>query len=252
MSKFLKIAKEAAEVAAEIAMRYYGKNPKVDIKADNSPVTIADKKAEQAIIETISAKFPDHAFLGEETGLSKSHSDYLWIIDPIDGTKNFIDGIPLWGNLIALMYKGEIVAGVSNVPAMGEMLWAAKGKGAFLNGKRVHVSNRHSLDESRISYGSLYSFKKAYKYRRVLSLIDTCKRQRCFGDCWPFHLLACGKLDIVVECGINIYDIAPFDIIIREAGGTVTDIDGGRLNLKTRTILATNGYLHSDSLLDLK
>lgn len=251
MTKYLKIAKEAAEVAANIAMRYFGKNPKVELKADRSPVTIADKKAEQAIIETISAKFPDHAFLGEETGRSESHSDYLWIIDPIDGTKNFIDGIPLWGNLIALMHKGEVVVGVSNMPAVGEMLWAAKGKGAYLNGKRVRVSSRHSLNDCRISYGSLYAFKKAGKYRRVLSLIDACKRQRCFGDCWPFHLLACGKLDLVVECGINVYDVAPFDIIIREAGGEVSDIEGRRLNLKTSSIVATNGRLHSVSLLNL-
>ena len=248
MTKYLSTAIKAAEVAAEIGMRYYGNKPKVEIKADQSPVTIADREIEYAVIKTVSKVFPNHGFLGEETGLTNKDADFLWIIDPIDGTKNFIDGIPLWGNLIALMHNGEIIAGVSNIPAMGELLWAEKGKGAFLNDKRVRVSKRNKLDQSSVSYGSLYAFKKAGKYRKVLTLIDSCKRQRCFGDCWPYHLLAAGKIDIVVESAINVYDIAPFDIIIREAGGKVSDLEGKKLSTSINGFLATNGQIHDSAL----
>ncbi len=252
MGKFLTVAKRAINEASKITLDYYTKqNFSVSIKKDNTPVTIADKKAEKTIIKVIKESFPDHLFHGEETGITNQRgkaSDYMWIIDPIDGTKNFIAGIPLWGTLIALMYKGEVILGLSYVPLMKEMLWAEKGKGAFLNGKKVHVSKISSLSKSMISFGSISTFYDKNKGNEIIKLINSCYRQRSFGDLYPYHLLASGKIDIVVEAAIKLVDVAPFDCIIREAGGKTSDLKGIPLNTKTSSFVATNGKLHNKTI----
>jgi len=249
VSKFLTVAKKAIKEASKITLSYYTKqNFSVSIKRDNTPVTIADKKAEKIIIKTIKESFPNHAFWGEETGVSKNQSDYLWIIDPIDGTKNFISGIPLWGTLIALMHKDEVILGLSYIPLMKEMLWAEKDKGAFLNGKRVHVSNKQHLSESMISFGSIGTFYDKKLGNSIINLLNNCKRQRSFGDLYPYHLLASGKLELVIEAAIKLVDVAPFDCIIREAGGKTSDLKGVSLTKKTNSFIASNGRIHKKTL----
>jgi histidinol-phosphatase len=246
MSEYLKVALAAIKDAEKITLSHYGHNPRVQDKADGSPVTIADKKAEKAIVARIRHHFPDHAFFGEEYGRTKKKSDFLWLIDPIDGTKNFIAQIPLWGNLLALMYQDEIILGISNVPLMRELLWAEKGKGAFLNGRRVQVSRKRRIDQSMLSFSSLTSFDGSKKEARMVKLIHQCKRSRSFGDLWAYHLLASGKLEMVIEGKIKPMDVAPFVRIIKEAGGDTSDLKGQPFDLNISSFLATNGLVHQE------
>jgi histidinol-phosphatase len=250
MSKFLQAAQEAIATAEKITLDYYRKRPRVQFKADHSPVTAADRAAERAIVASLRKRFPDHGFFGEEYGRSSSATpEYLWLIDPIDGTKNFVDHIPLWGNLIALWHRGEIILGISNVPLMRERLWAERGKGAFLNGKRVRVSAKRRLSDSMLSFGSLGAFRERRLERRTLQLLHACRRQRSFGDLWPYHLLACGRLEIVIEAAIKPMDVAPFVCIVGEAGGHTTDLAGHPFGLQISSFVGTNGHLH-DSVME--
>jgi histidinol-phosphatase len=247
MSRFLDAAMAAIREAEKITLHYYHHPPKVSLKKDHTPVTIADRRAERAIIASLRKRFPDHQFLGEEYGQT-GESDFLWIIDPIDGTKNFVGGIPLWGNLLALMHRGEVILGISNVPLMKERLWAEKGKGAFLNGKRVHVSSLSRLRDAMISAGSFTGFTKIGREKQIIRLLKTTSRQRSFGDLWPYHLLASGRLDIVTEAKIKIVDVAPFACIVPEAGGTITDLGGRPVQIGIKSIVATNKLLHDRTL----
>jgi histidinol-phosphatase len=248
MSEYLTIAQEAARKAANVTLDYYTRKLTVSIKKDRTPVTDADHAAEKTIIETITRRFPDHAFYGEETGRTGNSDEFLWLIDPIDGTKNFIAEIPLWGILIALMHKGEVIVGVSYLPILGEMLCAEKGEGAFLNGESVHVSKTTKMARGMVSFGSLGAFRKEGLDRNVLELIYHSQRQRSFGDLYPFHLLAEGKLEAVVEAEIKVVDVAPFVLIIREAGGRTSDLSGKAFDLNTSSFVATNGHVQSEVL----
>lgn len=248
MSAFLDVAFEAIKAAGKVTLGHYSGRIRARAKADGSPVTSADLGAERAIRKVISKRFPGHDFYGEEYGQTAKGSDYCWLIDPIDGTKNYVDRIPLWGTLIALMKRDELILGVSHVPLMNELLWAEKGKGAHLNGRRVRVSGIQKISQSMISYGSLPAFKERHKQSALLRLISACRRQRSFGDLWPYHLLASGKLDVVTEAAIKPVDVAPFAIIIEEAGGMTSDIYGKPFDLEISSFLATNGKLHREVL----
>ncbi len=244
MSPYLEIARKAAREGARAALKYYQAGVKVDLKEDRTPVTIADREAENVMISVIRGAFSDHGFFGEETGRSGDPGDFTWIIDPIDGTKNFIDGIPVWGNLIALMHRGEIVLGMSYVPLPDEILWAEKGQGAYLNGEPVHVSSHDRVGQCMLSFGSWQPFEQNGWGGGLISLIRDCRRHRAFGDLWPYHLLACGKLDIVIEASIKAVDVAPFVCILAEAGGQVSQIDGSAFDLRVSSFAATNGRVH--------
>lgn len=241
---FLKVAMEAVDAAEGICLKQYARRPKVLTKADNTPVTIADRDSEAAMIDVIRKRYPDHGFFGEETGDNSGKSEFVWIIDPIDGTKNFIARIPLWGNLLALMHKGEVILGVSNVPLMNERVWAERGKGAALNGKKIRVSTTSRLATASLSYAKTIKRPHNRIDKGIFELFDRTDRQRAFGDLWPYHLVASGRLDIVVEIGIKAYDVAPFVCIVSEAGGKTSDIHGNRFDLETRSFVATNQHLH--------
>ncbi len=247
MSKYLDVAMAAIREAEKITLHYYNHPPSVSLKKDRTPVTVADRKAEKAIVSIIRKKFPEHQFLGEEYGRT-GRGEFLWIIDPIDGTRNFIAGIPLWGTLIALMHREEMILGISNVPLMREILWAERGKGAFLNGKRVHVSKIRRLKDAMASTGSYKSFAQAGHEQGLIRLLKATKRQRAFGDLWPYHLLASGRLDIVTEAKIKVVDVAPFAAILKEAGGEISDLGGGPVRPGIRSVVASNGILHDRTL----
>ena len=248
MSEYLAIAQEAARKAANVTLDYYTRKLTVSIKKDRTPVTDADHAAETTIIDTITKRFPDHAFYGEETGKTGTSDEFMWLIDPIDGTKNFIAEIPLWGILIALIHKGEVIVGVSYLPILGEMLCAEKGEGAFLNGENVNVSKTPKMAKGMISFGSLGAFKKINLDQPILDLIYSSHRQRSFGDLYPFHLLAAGKLEAVVEAEIKAVDVAPFVLIIKEAGGQTSDLSGKPFDLNIDSFVATNGHVHGEVL----
>lgn len=249
MSEFLDVALRAVRSAEEIIMQYYSADMVVETKSDDSPVTIADKQAEQVIRDVILAAFPDHIVYGEEGAkLLGTNDQYTWVVDPIDGTKSFIRQHGLFGTLLALFYKGEIVLGVSSMPAVGELMYAEKSGGAFLNGNRVAVSSVSELSQAYMSYGSVKYFTQAGTQGALLTLAEQMRWARGIGDCWSYHLLAQGKIDVVVEAKTKIWDIAALKIIVEEAGGTMTQLDGGPIGFDSQNDIATNGTLHASAL----
>lgn len=242
-SQYLQVALKAAKAAQEVINKYYLGQFDIEIKSDQSPVTIADVETEKTIRSIILDAFPDHGFYGEETGKVNEDADYNWLIDPIDGTKSFVRQYPFFSTQIALMYKGEIIMGVSNAPAFGEMAWAEKGAGAYLNGDLIHVSDIDTLAKSTLSLGNIATLAGSDKWTKTGELIQQVHRIRGYGDFYHYHLLASGKIDIVLESDVNILDIAALSVIVNEAGGTFTDLDGGELTLDTRSVMASNGKL---------
>jgi len=247
-SKFLLVAIEAARKAEEIIMKYYSDDLPSQKKSDQSPVTIADTRAEKIIIKTIKNSYPDHAFFGEELGSDNVDSKYQWIIDPIDGTRNYARKIPLFATQIALLEDGEIIPGVSNAPAMNEMIFAEKGKGAYMQKKSIKVSNIQTLTDSYLCFGGIKYFNKHDQLKHFIKLVENTNGQRGIGDFWCYHLLAQGKIDIIIEAETKIWDIAALKIIVEEAGGKVTDINGHTITKDSTSIIATNKHLHNQVL----
>lgn len=244
-SDFLTVAIEAAKNAEDIITSYYNERTlKVELKSDETPVTRADKEAEKSIRETIKTAFPTHGFLGEEYGIEKGDSPYIWIIDPIDATKNYIRKIPIFGTQIALMCDDELILGVSNAPLLNELIYAEKGKGAFLNGEPIKVSNVSQPSDAMICHGGLKWFIEKNYFDGIHNLINDTARSRGFGDFYSYHLVASGRVDAVIEAAISIWDIAAITVVVREAGGMVTDIQGQDITKDTTSLVATNGVLH--------
>lgn len=249
-SQFLEVALAAAKNAEEIITAYYADDAmKVELKEDETPVTLADRGAEKVIRETIKAAFPNHGFLGEEYGIEKGDSPYVWIIDPIDATKNYIRKIPIFGTQIALMKDDDLILGVSNAPLLNELLYAEAGDGAFLNGEPIAVSSVTQPEEAMICHGGLKWFTEKGTFPGVYNLINDVGRSRGFGDFYMYHLVASARADVVVEAAISVWDIAAITVIVQEAGGKVTDIQGRPITKDTASLVATNGVLH-DTVLD--
>jgi histidinol-phosphatase len=240
----LTAALEAARAAAEVIRRYYRRNPSVRTKPDDSPVTEADVHAEEVIRATLARAFPGYGFYGEETGRHATEAESLWLVDPIDGTKSFVRETPFFSTQIALMRAGELVLGVSNAPAYGELAWAERGGGAFLNDERIRASAVTQLKEAEISIGNLKSLTHPPQWLRLGELFRSVARVRGYGDFVHYHLLARGSLEVVIESDINILDIAALTVLVREAGGIFTDLTGAPVGLDTTSVLATNAALH--------
>ena len=244
-SKFMLVALQAAKEAEKVIMKYYSDEIHSKLKEDNSPVTLADIESEKVIIKIIKENFPDHGFISEETGNENESSEFKWVIDPIDGTKNYLRKIPLFATQIALIKNDEIILGVSNAPALNELMYAEKGKGAFLNSKKVVVSSIASLSESYICFGGLKYFEKHNYIDSLLSLVKSTLGHRGIGDFWCYHLLAQGKIDIMIESETKIWDIAALKVIVEESGGKVTDILGREITVDSTSIIATNKLIHN-------
>ncbi len=244
----LKAALDAAEQAAGIARALFQRNIEVRIKADKSPVTEADVRCEIAIREILEARFPAHGFFGEETGSRDAEAESLWLVDPIDGTKAFVREYPMFSTQIALMRRGEIVLGVSSAPVYGELSFAERGCGAYLNGKRIAVSQVATLEAAALSSGNMKSLASGGQWARYGALVARVGRIRGYGDFLHYHLLASGKIDAVIETDVNILDIAACAAIVSEAGGRFTDLNGAPLTLQSTSVLATNGRLHAPIL----
>jgi histidinol-phosphatase len=244
-SPFLDTALDAARAAADVIRRYYQRNLEVVIKADKSPVTQADVETEKVIHKIISERFPTHGFYGEETGQSAIDAEYLWLVDPIDGTKAFVREYPFFSTQIALMHRGRLILGVSSAPVYGELAWGEIGKGAYLNDKPIRVSDLDTIEASAISAGNLKSLANSERWARFGKLVARAHRIRGYGDFLHYHLLASGKIDVVIESDVSILDIAALSVIVEAAGGKFTDLQGGALTLDTTTVLASNGKLHS-------
>jgi histidinol-phosphatase len=243
-SEHLHVALEAARTAGEISRKYYAGNFSVEIKADMTPVTQADIECEAAIRETILARFPDHGIYGEEMGRTRGDAEYLWLVDPIDGTKGFVRQYPFFSTQVALMHNGEIVLGVSNAPVMKQLAWAEKGIGAFLHGERLAVSSIDDPRRAAVSTGNLKSLAKSDGWEKLGEVVASADRIRGYGDFYHYHLLAAGKIEAVIESDVNILDIAALSVLVTEAGGVFTDLNGDAPGLGTRSVLAANPALH--------
>lgn len=246
-SPLLQTALDAAAQAADIARRYYQGDLEVEIKEDRTPVTAADVECEQRIKKTVSKRFPAHGFFGEETGQDKLDAEYLWLVDPIDGTKSFVRQQPFFSTQIAVMKAGEIIVGVSSAPIFDELACAEKGQGAWLNGKRCRVSEVQTLAGSSLSSGNLGSLARDDQWQAYGRLVATVDRVRGYGDFYHYHLLASGRIDLVVESDVNILDIAALSLIVEEAGGRFTDLRGAGVGLETSSVLASNAVLHAEA-----
>jgi histidinol-phosphatase len=244
----LDVARAAADEAARVIARHYRRGVAVETKADATPVTVADREAEAAIKRVLKAAYPDHAFYGEEEG-REGAGDFLWLIDPIDGTRSFVRGYPMFSTQIALMHRGALVLGVSNAAQFGEIAWARRGGGAFVDGERVHVAATSAFDAgTAISIGNVKTLARGPGWSVLGDLIQRCGRTRGYGDFYHYHLLARGALDLVVESDVNILDVAALAVIVREAGGTFTDLAGRELALDTTSVLAGTPALHGAAL----
>lgn len=250
LARALAVAQRAADAAeAVIRPRYRSQDFSVVTKADATPVTEADREAEATIKRVLRADFADHAFYGEEEG-REGDSDFLWLIDPIDGTKAFVRGYPMFSTQIALMHAGELVLGVSAAGEYGERAWATRGGGAFLDGQPIHVSDAREFGaQAAISTGNLKSLASSPpRWNAYADLVRRVGRIRGYGDFLHYHLLARGAIDLVIESDLNILDIAPLVVIVREAGGVFTDLDGSDIGIDTRSALAGPPLLHAQAL----
>jgi histidinol-phosphatase len=247
LSADLEFALHLADVADPIALAGF-RRAAVRTKADGTFVTEADEAVERALRAEIAAAYPDDAILGEEEGFSPARAgSRRWILDPIDGTHNYVWGIPVWGALIALEADGEIVAGVVSAPALGERYDAARGAGARRNRERIRVSEVASLGEARVGHSSINSFARHGYGDGFASLIDAAHTSRGLGDFWGHMLVASGSLDVMVEPVVNVWDVAALLVIVEEAGGRATGLRGEPL-IDAGTILTTNGHLHDEAV----
>lgn len=244
----LKAALDAAEQAGAIARSLYQRNIEVRVKADKSPVTEADVRCEMAIREILESRFPSYGFFGEETGSHGENAESLWLVDPIDGTKAFVREYPMFSTQIALMRRGEIVLGVSSAAVYGELGFTERDCGAYLNGKLLAVSKVSTLEAATISTGNMKTLATGSQWSRYGALVGQVNRIRGYGDFLHYHLLASGKIDVVIETDVNILDIAACVAIVTEAGGCFTDLSGAPITLKSNSVLATNGLLHDQIL----
>jgi histidinol-phosphatase len=234
----------AADRAARHALGFFDGRFTIETKADLSPVTVADREAEALLREAVAAAFPDDGFLGEEFGDTPGSSGYRWILDPIDGTRSFVRGIPVWGTLVGLEYRGELIAGVVEAPALGQSWRALRGDGAWRGDRRLRVSDETDLKKSLVFYSGMQWFAEAGAADVFWDLIGKTDRQRGFGDFYGFMLVAQGSGELMVEYGVHAWDVAAVAPIVEEAGGRFTNWDGGR-DIGRPDVLVSNGKLHS-------
>lgn len=248
----LALARRLADVADEISLaRFRSGSLEISTKPDASHVTDADLAVERALRHVLAAERPDDGIHGEEYGTAGS-IDRQWILDPIDGTANFLRGVPNWATLISLAVNGEPVVGVASAPAFRKRWWAAEGSGAWLaedgeEPRRLRVSAVEKLGDASLSFQSIAQWDDAGYLDQLIGLSRAVWRDRAYGDMWSYGLLAEGLIDIVAEFDVKEYDIAPFVILVREAGGRFTAIDG-RDTIAGRSSLASNGILHDQVL----
>jgi histidinol-phosphatase len=244
----LAAAVEAARAAGEVALKYYRTGFAVTLKPDLTPVTQADREAEQVIRDILARARPDCGFLGEELGAG-GPTERRWIVDPIDGTQNFVRHIPFWATLIALEEAGEVTVGVIHNPVTGDLYTARRHGGAQLNGAPLRVSPRADLGEAQLVHAGLDLLRRSGWWEGFVRVVDATARQRGFGDYYGYTLVAEGKAEIYLEADLKPWDLAACRLLVEEAGGRFTDFDG-QPTIYTGTALVTNGHLH-DAVLGL-
>jgi histidinol-phosphatase len=247
MERHLQVAIAAARAAGEIALRHFRTGLVVETKADRSPVTEADRACERKIVEMLREEFPDYGFCGEEFGGEAGRVAKQWIVDPIDGTKSFVRGIPFFATLIALEEEGEVTMGVVHAPATGDLLYATRGGGAYDEaGKRLRVSGVDRLSAAMVSFGGLDIFRRG-RWSALERLVESTARQRGYGDYLGSVAVIRGWSEAMLELDVKPWDLAPLKILAEEAGGRLTDFSG-RPTIYGGSAVVTNGRIHDQVL----
>jgi histidinol-phosphatase len=245
---WLSFLTEIADAADTIALRLFrSRDLHVDEKPDMSPVTEADLSIEETARQLVAERQPDLGVFGEEQGETVGQSQSRLIIDPIDATRNFVRGIPIFATLLAVELEGELVAGLVSAPALQTRWCAARGAGAFQNSERVKVSGVRTLTNAQLFHGSLAGAESPEDGPDLRSLAARTKRQRGFGDFYQHVLVAAGAGEISVDVGVSPWDIAPLQVLIEEAGGRATTLDGER-SIYRGSLIGSNGFLHDEAL----
>jgi histidinol-phosphatase len=253
----LAVARRAAAAAADQIAAHYARGTDARLKQDGSPVTDADLAAERAIRAEIARSFPEHAVYGEELGHDATGGAHLWLVDPIDGTKSFVRRYPMFSTQVCVWRDGVAQAAVSSAPWFGEVAWASRGGGAWLQRgagvpQRLAVSTVATIEAAALSTGNLRTLAAGPGWDAFGRLVARVDRIRGYGDFWHYHLLAQGSIDAVLESDLNVLDVAALALIVEEAGGVVTTLDGGPITLATRDLLASNRPLHGPLLAALR
>jgi histidinol-phosphatase len=259
LADWLRFALACCDEADRIALASFRRDVAVDRKPDRTLVTAADRGIEERIRGRIRERFPEHGLVGEEYGEEAAGASLRWYIDPIDGTHNFVRGVPLFGTLLGLERDGELQLGVMSAPAIGERWWAYRGGGAWAAGKgggpgtprRLHVSSVTRLADSHLLYSSPLDIERSGLAPGFRVLLERAWRDRAFGDFWSYALVAEGAAEAMVEVGVKSWDLAAPLVLIEEAGGRLTDL-AGRRDIGTGSVLASNGHLHARLLAVLR
>lgn len=247
------LAHALADAARAHSLRYFRTPLDVLTKSDESPVTVADREAEAAMRALLQAQAPAHGILGEEHGRERLDADYVWVIDPIDGTKSFITGSPLWGTLVALLHQGRPVLGLMDLPVLGERWTAVAGQPTQCNGRPMRASGCAQLSQARVYTTSPDAFG-AQDWQRFDRLSRQCALRRFGGDCYAYAQLAGGHVDLVVEAGLQPYDYLSLVCLVEGAGGCITDWQGRALTVASdgRVVAAATPGLHAQALAQLQ
>lgn len=252
----LRFAHELADLADAITLPGFTGDLAVERKADGTAVTAADRGSERAIRAAIAEAFPEHTVLGEEDGVARAGGPAgapidpeapRWIVDPIDGTTNFVTGNPVWATLIGLQVDGDEVVGIASAPALGSRWDGVRGGPAHQDGRRIRVSDVARLEAAQVTFGGLAYFDDRRIASAVPELTRRTRRQRGFGDFWQHCLVAAGACEIAIEAEVNVWDLAAVKVIVEAAGGRFTDL-GGRATADGGSAVATNGHLHDEVL----
>jgi len=245
LSELLQVAQELAEAAGRITLEHFGGILRADIKGDGTPVTVADRAAETLLREEIFSRYPNHGILGEEFGEANPGAPVRWILDPIDGTRSFVRGVPLYGVLIGIQVQGEPVVGVAHFPGLSETVAAARGEGCFWNGGPARVSTVSDLSASAALATEPRDLLEGPMARGWLELVKRTSLARTWGDCYGHILVATGRAEIMIDPILSPWDAAPFLPILGEAGGIFTDREGVA-RMDGGSGISTNGILHEE------
>lgn len=261
MSEFaglLQIARQATAIAKEEILLHYGEAVQVEWKPDNTPVTIADRNAEQKVRAFLERETPSFGFIGEEFGRTNSDAEYQWILDPIDGTKSFVRGVPLFGTILGLYHRDRSIVGVISLPALQSELSAAVGEGAHVDGRIAKVSSVSHLDQATVLSGTMNTMEARGFGDSFARLRRASQLYRGWGDCYGYYLVACGRAELMVDPVVSIWDIAAMPVIFSEAGGAFSQINGNTRLLDSSgnilagtdgfTGMASNGLLHNKAI----
>ena len=236
---------EIAEQASKIALSYFRQPILIEMKENHTPVTIADKKTEETIRKELEKHYPDFGILGEEFGEVSKKTDFVWTIDPIDGTRSFIRGIPLFGTLVGLLRKGQPVLGIMVLPALDETYWSVEKGGTYCNGTQIHVSACQSLEASILCHGDINCFEDSGRRKTFNKFLDKAELVRGYTDCFGYSLVLRGAADAMIDPIVSLWDIAPIACLVREAGGSYFNFEGKPSIQETSFVACAPGIKNS-------